>query len=194
MLDQHGREILIQEYKSDLKDASRQHRRIAKKKYQIEKNGRLETIDDRTAEDIKEQSIYAEIISSTKYALYWLEHGIERPLDEEAAKKIPKYRRAKHITNMDKISYEIYCNQYESARNYPITEEKQEMLIQLKELLSTFSERERDLFDYIHNQQLTYAEAAEKMDIKVGTAKSMSQRIRNKIDAYLEYGHQISLF
>ena len=41
---------------------------------------------------------------------------------------------------MDKISYEIYCNQYESARNYPITEEKQEMLIQLKELLSTFSE------------------------------------------------------
>lgn len=87
MLDQHGREILIQEYKSDLKDASRQHRRIAKKKYQIEKNGRLETIDDRTAEDIKEQSIYAEIISSTKYALYWLEHGIERPLDEEAAKK-----------------------------------------------------------------------------------------------------------
>ena len=40
--------------------------------------------------------------------------------------------------------------------------EKQEMLIQLKELLSTFSERERDLFDYIHNQQLTYAEAAEK--------------------------------
>ena len=33
---------------------------------------------------------------------------------------------------MDKISYEIYCNQYESARNYPITEEKQEMLIQLK--------------------------------------------------------------
>lgn len=109
-------------------------------------------------------------------------------------KKIPKYRRDKHITNMDKISYEIYCNQYESARNYPITEEKQEMLIQLKELLSTFSERERDLFDYIHNQQLTYAEAAEKMDIKVGTAKSMSQRIRNKIDAYFEYGHQISLF
>ena len=54
--------------------------------------------------------------------------------------KIPKYRRDKHITNMDKISYEIYCNQYESARNYPITEEKQEMLIQLKELLSTFSE------------------------------------------------------
>ena len=55
------------------------------------------------------------------------------------------------------------------------------MLIQLKELLSTFSERERDLFDYIHNQQLTYAEAAEKMDIKVGTAKSMSQRIRIKL-------------
>lgn len=80
--------------------------------------------------------------------------------------KIPKYRRDKHITNMDKISYEIYCNQYESARNYPITEEKQEMLIQLKELLSTFSERERDLFDYIHNQQLTYAEAAEKWILK----------------------------
>ncbi len=43
MLDQHGREILIQEYKSDLKDASRQHRRIAKrsiklKKWQIRNN------------------------------------------------------------------------------------------------------------------------------------------------------------
>lgn len=194
MLDQKEREILIQEYKSDLKEARRQHRRIAKKKYQFKKNGKKVTIDDRTADDLKEQSIYAEIISSTKYALYWLEHGVERPLDEEAAKKIPKYRRAKHITNMDRVSYEVYINQCETVAESPVSEDKKEMMIQLKELLSTFSERERDLFDYIHNQQLTYGEAADQMGIKVGTAKSMSQRIRNKIDNYFEYGHQIALF
>ena len=85
MLDQHGREILIQEYKSDLKTQVVSIDELQRRSIKL-KNGRLETIDDRTAEDIKEQSIYAEIISSTKYALYWLEHGIERPLDEEAAK------------------------------------------------------------------------------------------------------------
>ena len=79
MLDQHGREILIQEYKSDLKTQVVSIDELQRRSIKL-KNGRLETIDDRTAEDIKEQSIYAEIISSTKYALYWLEHGIERPL------------------------------------------------------------------------------------------------------------------
>nr|WP_240485843.1 hypothetical protein [Enterococcus plantarum] len=41
---------------------------------------------------------------------------------------------------------------------------------------------------------MTYGEAAKEMKIEVGTVKSMSQRIKNKIDRYFEFRHQISLF
>ncbi|GGC98170.1 sigma factor-like helix-turn-helix DNA-binding protein [Enterococcus wangshanyuanii] len=183
MLDWENREILIREYKEDLKEASREHRKIVKKEKW-----------EKTADDIKEQAIYAEIISSTQYALYWLEHGIERPLDEEAAKKIPKHRRAKHITNMDKVSYDVYLNQYEAPVQEVYSEKKKEQLIRVREILSKFSDREADLFYYIHTVGMTYGEAAKEMKIEVGTVKSMSQRIKNKIDRYFEYGHQISLF
>lgn len=183
MLDWENREILIREYKEDLKEASREHRKIANKEKW-----------EKTADDIREQAIYAEIISSTKYALYWLEHGLERPLDEEAAKKIPKHRRAKHITNMDKVSYDVYLNQYEAPVENVFNEAKEEQLDQLREIISMFSNRESDLFYYIHTVGMTYGEAAEEMGIEVGTVKSMSQRIKNKIEAYFKYGHQISLF
>lgn len=46
----------------------------------------------------------------------------------------------------------------------------------------------------VNKDLCTYGEAAEKMDLAVGTVKSMSQRIKNKIDNYFEYGHQINLF
>lgn len=183
MLDWESREKLIEEYKEDLREASRHHRKIARKDK-----------CDKTPEEVVEQSRYAEIISSTKYALYWLEHGIERPLDEESAKKIPKHRRAKHITNMDKVSYDVYLNQYEAPVQEVYSESKKDQSVQVKEIFSTFSKREEDLFYYIHTVGMTYGEAAKQMNIEVGTVKSMSQRIKNKIDRYFEYGHQISLF
>ena len=94
--------------------------------------------------------------------------GLNMELSDLLMRRQQKYLNIAEINILQiwiRYHTEIYCNQYESA-HYPITEEKQEMLIQLKELLSTFSERERDLFDYIHNQQLTYAEAAEKWILK----------------------------
>ncbi|WP_375179922.1 sigma factor-like helix-turn-helix DNA-binding protein [Enterococcus rotai] len=198
MLDWTNREILIQQYKQDLKTATKQHRMIAKKKYRMKVIvGGIEidkSMDDRTTEELTEQTKYAEIISSTKYALYWLEHGIERPLDQEAAKKIPKHRRAKYITNMDKVSYDVYLNQYEAPVENVFSETKEEQLDQLREIISMLSNRESDLFYYIHTVGLTYGEVAEEMGIEVGTVKSMSQRIKNKIEAYFKYGHQISLF
>lgn len=198
MLDWENQELLIREYKEDLKVATKQHRKISKKKYRMKMivDGKEinKSVDDRTAEEITEQAKYAEIISSTQYALYWLEHGIERPLDEEAAKKIPTHRRAKHITNMDKVSYDVYLSQYEAPVQEVYSEKKKEQLIQVREILSKFSDREADLFYYIHTVGLTYGAAAEEMKLSVGTVKSMSQRIKNKIDHYFEYGHQISLF
>lgn len=191
-------EDLILEYKKDLKALRKQHQQILSKRYRvpITKNGRVvhQLIDERTPQDIADQKVIAEAISTTEYALFWLETGREKPFDEEQAKKIPKHRRAVKVADIDVMSYQVYLQNVEKPVEEIVSPKKKEMLIQLREVKSLLSSKELALFQLIHVDLCTYGEAAKKMGIAVGTVKSMSQRIKNKIDHYFEYGHQIDLF
>lgn len=203
-------EKLIQEYKADLKALKKQHQKILNKRHQepvlddegneLTKTVNGETvkvfklIDERTAQDIADQKVIAEAISTTEYALFWLETGKEKPFDEEQAKKIPKHRRAVSVADIDAMSYQVYLQEVEKPTESTITLEKKEMLTQLIEIQSILSEKELQLFHLINKDLCTYGEAAQKMGLAVGTVKSMSQRIKNKIDCYFEYGHQMNLF
>lgn len=202
MLDWTNREILIQEYKQDLKTATKQHRVIAKKKYRTKVivGGREidKSMDDRTAEELAEQAKYAEIISSTKYALYWLENGFEQPYEADRIKGISRCKREQLWGKIEMIEFRGIKSQMElSFEDHERIETerhgKKGQLEQLKEILSVLSEREKELFELKHTAILTEEECAEKMGIALGTVKSMSQRIRDKIDSYFEYGHQMDL-
>lgn len=82
---------LIQEYKTDLNILKKQHQKILNKRYRVpvNENGRVihKLIDDRTPQDIADQKVIAEAISTTEYALFWLETGREKPFDDEQAKR-----------------------------------------------------------------------------------------------------------
>ena len=75
-----------------------------------------------------------------------------------------------------------------------VDEEKQERIQQMKEILSILSPREKEYFVLKHEAMLTEEECAEKLNLELGTIKSMSQRIRNKIECYFNGPHQTSLF
>lgn len=187
MLDWENREILIKEYEEDLKAVTKQHRKISKK----EKS-------EKSPEDIKEQSIYAEIISSTKYSLYWLRHGFERPYEADHYKSLSREKREQLWGKIEMIECRgiksiVQLNFEDQERVENERSEKKAQMEQLKEILSVLSAREKELFELKHAAVLTEEECAEKMGIALGTVKSMSQRIRDKIDNYFVYGHQMNL-
>ncbi|MBK4777477.1 hypothetical protein CU040_1540 [Enterococcus faecium] len=99
----------------------------------------------------------------------------------------------------ERLSYWVvqgYMNlqEVEKPAEETISPKKKEMLLQVTEIESLLSNKELTLFHLINKDLCTYGEAAEQMNLAVGTVKSMSQRIKNKIDNYFEYGHQINLF
>lgn len=186
---------LILEYKTSLRKLRESHRAIEKKKYTIEvkDHGRVfeKVVDERTSQDIEDQRNLQSMISDCEYVLYWLENGHEKPYSDDDFRKLSKCKREKLWADMDEafryygvaVTSEDECNQ-----------EKTELKEQLLEILSTLSPRELELFKLRHEVMLTEVECAEKMGISEGTIKSMSQRIRNKIDDYFNYGYQIELF
>ena len=74
------------------------------------------------------------------------------------------------------------------------SQEKQERLTQIKEVLAILSPREKEYFLLKNEAILTEEECAGKMNIELGTIKSMAQRIRNKIEFYFENPCQTTLF
>lgn len=197
---------LVEEYKRDLKELKKLHKEILTKRYQapvrdntgkqvVSKKGDkvFRLVDDRTPQDIADQKTIAEAISTTEYALFWLETGREKPFDEEQAQKIPRHRRMISVADIEQMSYQVYLQNVEEPVER-MSEEKREMLLQVTEIESLLSGKELELFHLINKELLTYGEAASQMGLAVGTVKSMSQRIKNKIEKYFEYGHQIQLF
>ncbi|MHC5215650.1 sigma factor-like helix-turn-helix DNA-binding protein [Enterococcus sp. LJL128] len=203
MLDWENRKKLIAEYKNDLKDLKRQHRQIACKRYtyKVKINGKQcsKIHDDRTAEEVTKQRILAESISSTEYSLFWLIKGYEQPYTTTTISRLPIYKRDQLWAQIEMIesrgiSTPVQLQYKDIDGKEQNDSKKQGQIEQVKEIISTLSERERELFYLRHTAFLTEEECAEKMSIALGTVKSMSQRIRDKINYYFEYGHQIDLF
>ncbi|WP_412275001.1 sigma-70 family RNA polymerase sigma factor [Enterococcus sp.] len=83
-----------------------------------------------------------------------------------------------------KSTRELYWDDIE--REHERAEKKQDQIYQVNEIVSSLSAREKELFQLKYVALLSNAECAQKMGIKEGTVKSMSQRIREKIDRYFE--------
>lgn len=193
---------LIDEYKLDLKILREQHRKIAAKKIQSKHKvlgkTQVKVDDQRTADEKVQQRILASMISSTEYALQWLQSGHEKRQPDNTS--IPKRLREQLWADVDgcikwRNSKNVESLLWEDSKKKERNSEKKNLQTeQVNEIVSTFSDREKELFLLKYTAMLTEEECAEKMDITVGTVKSMSQRIRDKIECYFEYGHQMQLF
>ncbi|TRZ33290.1 positive control factor [Enterococcus avium] len=188
-------EKLILEYKTSLKNLRSSHRAIKNKKYSIKvkDHGQMieKTIDNRTDIEIVDQKLLSDMINDCEYALFWLENGYEEPYDEEDFRKLSKSKREQLWANIDDAV--CFYGVSVTTDDQP-TKDKTEQHEMLLEVLSTLSPRELELFKLKHECLLTEAECAKAMEISLGTVKSMSQRIRTKIDEYFNYGFQIELF
>lgn len=188
-------EELILEYKTSLKNLRASHRAIENKKYSIKvkDHGREieKTIDDRTATDIEDQKILSSMMRNCEYTLFWLENGYEKQYDDNDFKKLSKPKREQLWADIDDAVcfYGVSVTTDDQA-----TKDKTDQHEMLLEVLSILSPRELELFKLKHECLLTEAECATTMEISLGTVKSMSQRIRTKIDGYFNYGFQIELF
>lgn len=188
-------EELILEYKTSLSNLRASHRAIEKKKYtiKVKDHGKEieKTIDDRTTVDIEGQKVISSMIRNCEYTLFWLENGYEKQYDDDDFKKLSKSKREKLWADID----DAVCFYGVSVTtDDQQTKEKTEQHEMMLEVLSTLSKRELELFKLKHECLLTEQECAATMEISLGAVKSMSQRIRTKIDDYFCYGHQIELF
>lgn len=195
---------IIRSYEQDLQQLRRKHKAIADKRVEVVHKvlGKEKiTYDDQRTDDEKaQQALLSSMITSTTYALNWLKTGHDGTNGKLAEKSIPKYLREQLWGDVDS------CLRYrgEKSRGQLVVEdesrrqsndfEKEAKLEQLQEILSVFSTKERQLFELKYTAMLSDKECGEHMGLATGTIKSMRQRIRNKIDYYFEYGHQMELF
>lgn len=190
---------LINQYRQDLKNLRKQLNPIQRKRYKIIENGKEKTIDDRTDEEKIQASLLSQMISSTEYALFWLENGYPKPAELKKANKKRKTQLWGSIDDLvqQKISksdlLHLWVNDNQKEDNI-LSTEKSENIQQVKEILAILSKQEREYFLLKHQAMMSNKECAEKMGIKEGTVKSMSQRIRTKIENYFIQPTQTALF
>ena len=188
-------EELILEYKTSLRNLRASHRAIEKKKYKVKlkDHGKEieKTFDDRTTVDIEDQKTLASMIRDCEYTLFWLENGYEKQYDDNDFRKLSKSKREQLWADVDDAVCFYGVN---VTTNDQPTKKKTDQHEMMLEILSTLSPRELELFKLKNECLLTEEECAVTMKISLGTVKSMSQRIRDKINDYFNYGFQIELF
>lgn len=192
---------MIEAYKEDIKAIRKQIKMIQKKKTVVlDVQNQDKLVDLRTAQDKQDLTTLNEMLSSTQYALWWLKNGHEKPQSlQEIAKQNQKNRTQlwgdidgaiQHHGVKSSRELDFFASLKEEEKHC----EKKERLTQIKEILAILSPREKEFFLLKNEAILTEEECAEKMNIELGTVKSMAQRIRNKIEFYFENPYQITLF
>lgn len=184
-----GNDHLVKEYKASLKNLRIQYDAIAKKKHdrEIKDHGRIvvKIEDQRTAKEIADQKLLGAMISDCLYTLYWLEHGYEKPVTDVDFRKRSRIKREQLWGHIEVAA--AYSGQISHRNDEPVQLDKAYYNRQLKQILSCLSEREREYFILKNEAMLTEVECAKKLNISLGTVKSMGQRIRNKIDYFLNF-------
>lgn len=192
---------MIDAYKKDIKAIRKNIKMIQNKKpVALDVKNQAELVDVQTVQDKRDLTILNEMLSSTQYGLWWLKNGHEKPQSlQEIAKQNQKKRTQlwgdidgaiRHHGVKSSRELDFLTNLKEEEKHW----EKQEQLIQIKEILAILSPREKEFFLLKHEAILTEEECAEKMNVELGTVKSMAQRIRNKIEFYFENPCQTALF
>lgn len=192
---------MIEAYKEDIKAIRKQIKMIqSKKAVALDVQNQEKLVDMRTAQDKQDLTTLNEILSSTQYSLWWLKNGHEKP---RSMQDFAKQNQKKRTQLWGDIDGAIQHHRVKSSRELDFLAslkeeekhwEKQERLIQIKEILAILSPREKEFFLLKHEAILTEEECAEKMNVELGTVKSIAQRIRNKIEFYFENPCQTALF
>lgn len=192
---------MIDAYKDDIKAIRKQIEMIqSKETVELDTINQDKIVDTRTAQDKQDLTTLNEMLSSSKYALWWLKNGHEKT---QSLQEIAKQNQKKRTQLWGDIDGAIQHHGVKSSRELDFLAslkegeknwEKQERLIQIKEILEILSPREKEFFLLKNEALLTEEECAEKMNVALGTVKSMSQRIRNKIEFYFENPCQTALF
>ena len=192
---------MIEAYKEDIKAIRKQIKMIqSKNAVALDVQNQEKLVDMRTAQNKQDLTTLNEILSSTQYSLWWLKNGHEKPRSlQDIAKQNQKNRTQlwgdidgaiQHHGVKSSRELDFLASLKEEEKHW----EKQERLIQIKEILAILSPREKEFFLLKHEAILTEEECAEKMNVELGTVKSMAQRIRNKIEFYFENPCQTALF
>lgn len=175
-------EDLISEYRKSLKQLNASLRVITDKRCEVSEGGKTKIVDCRTDTEKEDQKKISAMISDCRYVLYWLEHGHERPI-ENNVNRLSRQKREKLWADIDQAAY-YYGVSAGSLDPNRLNQKKVDQSEQLKVVLSLLSKRELEFFRWRHEVMMTEVEAAKAMDVKPGTAKSMANRIRKKIESY----------
>lgn len=184
---------IAKEYRQDLKALRSQHNTLLRKKALL-KELKSNVDDFALYTDYFEKNkvveadlkIVGEMISSTEYALFWIESGHER---------MPFEKRP--ITNLSKAQRTQQWGEIEHAKalySEPHSEVSEWELAFIDDILSVLSERERDCYISVFGKLNTQEETAELLGIGKNSVKSYISRARKKIDHQLLYGHQGNVF
>lgn len=181
---------LISEYKEGLRLLRKQHRSITSKRYKTIVDGKKTTIDDRTSIEMHDQKILAEAISSTEYALFWLQNGHEKQWDEANVTDLSKDQRTQLWGDLEAL--EAYCDiKLQDDNKRELTPEEKEIV---NEVWESLNHLEKEVFYSIYGLLNTQEQTADYLHISERMVKYSVQKIKNKIDYYNNVGLQMSLF
>lgn len=124
--------------------------------------------------------IVSSMISSTEYALFWIESGYER----KAFDKRPVTNRSKKQRTQLWAEIE-QARAIESADDKELPEETKRLI---REIMSVLSDRQKDVYYSIHAKGNTFEETAEYLSMTVSSVQTHLERAKKKIDRQLKYG------
>lgn len=181
---------MIKEYRRDLKLLRKQHRTITSKRYKTVLNGKKIVVDDRSSIEKHDQKILAEAISSTEYALFWLENGHEKQWDESNVTNLSKDQRTQLWGDLEAL--EAYCDiKIQDDNKRELSTEEKEVINEVWESLDNI---EKEVFYSIYGLMNTQEQTAEYLHMSERMIKYSVQKIKNKINYYNNVGLQMSLF
>lgn len=179
---------IAKEYREDLRSLNRERfMKNREKEFLKEVKQEERTIEQMERLDELEADIrlIGGMISSTEYALFWIESGHERMAGEK-----------RPITNKSKEQRTQLWGEIEHAKaiaNESPVELSPEKLQFVEDTLSTLSTREREAYISVYGKGNTQEETAEYLGVSRNAVKMYIGRARAKIDVQLLYGQQTVL-
>lgn len=144
-----------------------------------------------------ERKTVSNMISSTEYSLFWLEHGYERPPIDNSPTKLSKDKREElwgeieHADSLVKGVYDTYI--WEENENNRLTDEQLERMIDVELILKTLSNQELNAFILKNNTLLETSEIAQELGITERAVYNTLERVTGKIDSYFNNRMDINL-
>lgn len=154
----------VKEYQKDLKELRRRHK---------------------ASEDDGKKTVLSGMISSTEYAMFWIESGHERrPGETYSVTKLSKSQRTQLWGQIE------HAPMIELDKPVKVSVDLEN---KLNDILSVLSEREREVYLSIVVALNTQEETAEIIGVERGTVKKYLDRAREKITQQVTYGYQQTL-